>query len=37
VGEELASIDAGLHSGTEIDTGEWATWAITLPAPEKGS
>lgn len=28
---ELASIDAGLHTGTEVDTGEWATWVITMP------
>ena len=31
---ELAGIDAGLHADGEIDTGEWADWAITMPPGE---
>jgi hypothetical protein len=33
---ELAELDAPLHAGTPVHTGEWATWVITMPDDKEG-
>jgi hypothetical protein len=31
---ELASIDAGLHTGEPVDVGGWAAWVVRMPASD---